>query len=151
MSKKTCQAEFIKIQAIMLYRYKIFFSLDKKSLEYMLPQISLFQLIYSVFHRFRQAKSAYWGSILSSRQFLQLPQLPQKKSSLLFIKTVKLTKILYSNFVCLKTGVILIVKFVRVVVYDTSKTEFKPDVFQLLCICLMKEESKNLYRQVTLT
>jgi hypothetical protein len=33
---------------------------------------------YSVFHRFRQAKFAYGGSILSSRQFLPLPWLPQK-------------------------------------------------------------------------
>jgi hypothetical protein len=33
---------------------------------------------YSVFHRFRQAKFANDGSILSSRQFLLLPQLPQK-------------------------------------------------------------------------
>jgi hypothetical protein len=32
----------------------------------------------SVFHRFRQAKFACGGSILSSNQFLLLPQLPQK-------------------------------------------------------------------------
>jgi hypothetical protein len=31
-----------------------------------------------VFHRFRQAKFAYEGSILGSSQFLLLPQLPQK-------------------------------------------------------------------------
>ncbi len=31
-----------------------------------------------MFHRFRQAKFAYGGSILSSSQFLLLPQLPQK-------------------------------------------------------------------------
>jgi hypothetical protein len=34
--------------------------------------------LYSVFHRFKQAKFAYGGSILSSSQFLLLPQLPQK-------------------------------------------------------------------------
>jgi hypothetical protein len=34
--------------------------------------------MYSVFHRFRKAKFAYGGSILSSSQFLLLPQLPQK-------------------------------------------------------------------------
>jgi hypothetical protein len=33
---------------------------------------------YSVFHQFREAKFAYGGSILSSSQFLLLPQLPQK-------------------------------------------------------------------------
>ncbi len=33
---------------------------------------------YSVFHGFRQAKSANGGSILSSSQFLILPQPPQK-------------------------------------------------------------------------
>ncbi len=33
---------------------------------------------YSVFHRFRKAKFAYGGSILSSSQFLLLPQLSQK-------------------------------------------------------------------------
>jgi hypothetical protein len=33
---------------------------------------------YSVFQGFRQAKSANGGSILSSSQFLILPQLPQK-------------------------------------------------------------------------
>ncbi len=31
-----------------------------------------------MFHQFRQAKFAYGGLILSSSQFLQLPQLPQK-------------------------------------------------------------------------
>jgi hypothetical protein len=35
-------------------------------------------LSYSVFQGFRQAKSANDGSILSSSQFLILPQLPQK-------------------------------------------------------------------------
>jgi hypothetical protein len=34
--------------------------------------------IYSVFQGFRKAKSANGGSILSSSQFLILPQLPQK-------------------------------------------------------------------------
>jgi hypothetical protein len=34
--------------------------------------------LYSVFHRFGQAKFAYGGSILSSGQFLLLFQLPQK-------------------------------------------------------------------------
>ncbi len=34
--------------------------------------------LYSVFHQFREAKSANGGSILSSSQFLILPQLPQK-------------------------------------------------------------------------
>jgi hypothetical protein len=34
--------------------------------------------LYSVFQGFRQAKSANGGSILSSSQFLILPQLPQK-------------------------------------------------------------------------
>jgi hypothetical protein len=33
---------------------------------------------YIVFHRFRQAKFDYGGSILSSSQFLILPQLPKK-------------------------------------------------------------------------
>jgi hypothetical protein len=33
---------------------------------------------YSVFKGFRQDKSAYGGSILSSSKFLILPQLPQK-------------------------------------------------------------------------
>ncbi len=33
---------------------------------------------YSVFRQFSKAKSANSGSILSSRQFLILPQLPQK-------------------------------------------------------------------------
>jgi hypothetical protein len=33
---------------------------------------------YSVFQGFRQAKSANGGLILSSSQFLMLPQLPQK-------------------------------------------------------------------------
>ncbi len=33
---------------------------------------------YSVFHRFRQAKFDYGGSILNLSQFLLLPQLPQK-------------------------------------------------------------------------
>ncbi len=36
------------------------------------------QSSYSVFQGFRQAKSANGGSILSSRQFLILPQLPKK-------------------------------------------------------------------------
>jgi hypothetical protein len=34
--------------------------------------------LYSVFQGFRKAKSANGGSILSSGQFLILPQLPQK-------------------------------------------------------------------------
>jgi hypothetical protein len=34
--------------------------------------------LYRVFHRFRQAKFDNGGSILSSSQFLLLPQLPQK-------------------------------------------------------------------------
>jgi hypothetical protein len=33
---------------------------------------------YSVFHRFREAKFAHGGSILSSSQFLLLPQQPLK-------------------------------------------------------------------------
>jgi hypothetical protein len=33
---------------------------------------------YSMFHRFRQAKFTHGGLILSSSQFLLLPQLPQK-------------------------------------------------------------------------
>ncbi len=37
---------------------------------------------YSVFHRFRQAKFAYGGSILRSSQFLLLLQLPQKNEDL---------------------------------------------------------------------
>jgi hypothetical protein len=40
-----------------------------------------------VFQGFRQAKSANGGSILSSSQFLILPQLPQKKK--LDLKVVK--------------------------------------------------------------
>jgi hypothetical protein len=35
-------------------------------------------LTYGVFQGFSKAKSAYGGSILSSSQFLILPQLPQK-------------------------------------------------------------------------
>jgi hypothetical protein len=35
-------------------------------------------LLYSVFQEFSKAKSANGGSILSSSQFLILPQLPQK-------------------------------------------------------------------------
>jgi hypothetical protein len=33
---------------------------------------------FIVFHKFKQAKFAYGGSILSSSQLLLLPQLPQK-------------------------------------------------------------------------
>jgi hypothetical protein len=48
-----------------------------------------------VFHRFRQAKFAYGGSILSSSQFLLLPQLPQKME--LASKVVKIgSKIIVS-------------------------------------------------------
>jgi hypothetical protein len=36
------------------------------------------QKVYSEFHRFRQAKFAFGGSILSSSQFSILPQLAQK-------------------------------------------------------------------------
>jgi hypothetical protein len=42
---------------------------------------ALLQGIYSVFQGFRQAKSANDGSILSSSQFLILPQLPQKNEA----------------------------------------------------------------------
>ncbi len=35
-------------------------------------------MFYNVFHQFRQAKFADGGSILTSSQFLQLPQLPLK-------------------------------------------------------------------------
>ncbi len=42
---------------------------------------------YSVFHKFRQAKFAYGGSILSFSQNLLLPQLPQKMK--LAVKVVK--------------------------------------------------------------
>ncbi len=45
-------------------------------------------LRYSVFHRFREAKFANGGSILSSSQFLMLPQLPQKMK--LVSKVVKI-------------------------------------------------------------
>jgi hypothetical protein len=41
-------------------------------------QIDPQEKYYSVFQGFRQAKSANGGSILSSRQFFILPQLPQK-------------------------------------------------------------------------
>ncbi len=64
-------------------RYKIFFSLLPN--HYFINFIKACQnrrytryLRYSVFHRFRQAKFDYGGSILSSSQVLQLPQLPQK-------------------------------------------------------------------------
>jgi hypothetical protein len=51
--------------------------------------------LYRVFHRFRQAKFAYGGSILSSSQFLLLPQLPQKME--LALKVVKVdSKIIVS-------------------------------------------------------
>ncbi len=46
-----------------------------------------FEFLYSVFHRFRQAKFDYGGSILSSSQFLLLHQLPQKVK--LTLKVVK--------------------------------------------------------------
>ncbi len=50
---------------------------------------------YSVFHRFRQAKFDYDGSILSLSQFLILPQLPQKVG--LTSKVVKVdSKIIFS-------------------------------------------------------
>jgi hypothetical protein len=44
------------------------------------PEFRLFcdDWYYSVFHQFRQAKFVYGGSILSSSQFLLLPQLPPK-------------------------------------------------------------------------
>jgi hypothetical protein len=38
----------------------------------------LYRFSYSVFHQFRQAEFAHGGLILSSSQFLLLPQLPQK-------------------------------------------------------------------------
>jgi hypothetical protein len=44
-----------------------------------------------VFHRFRQAKFDYGGSILSFSQFLLLPQLPQKVE--LTSKVVKIDKV----------------------------------------------------------
>jgi hypothetical protein len=43
---------------------------------------------YNAFYRFRQAKFANGGLILSSSQFLLLPQLPQKKK--LALKVVKI-------------------------------------------------------------
>jgi hypothetical protein len=46
------------------------------------------QLFYSVFQGFSYAKFAYGGSILSSSQFLILPQLPQKMK--LMSKVVKI-------------------------------------------------------------
>ncbi len=45
---------------------------------------------YSVFHGFSLAKFAYCGSILSSSQFLILPQLPQKMK--LTSKVVKINQ-----------------------------------------------------------
>ncbi len=49
-----------------------------------------------MFHRFRQPKFAYGGSILSSSQFLLLPQLPQKTA--LTSKLVKIdSKIISCN------------------------------------------------------
>jgi hypothetical protein len=52
-------------------------------------------IIYSVFHQFRQAKFAYDGSILSSSQFLLLPQPPRKVE--LASKVVKVdSKIIFS-------------------------------------------------------
>jgi hypothetical protein len=47
---------------------------------------------YSVFQGFRQAKFANGGSILSSSQFLILPQLPQKMK--LASKVVKINPII---------------------------------------------------------
>jgi len=41
-----------------------------------------------VFHRFKQAKFAYSGSILGSSQFTLLPQLPLK--TMLILKVVKI-------------------------------------------------------------
>jgi hypothetical protein len=41
-------------------------------------QAAVLNLLYSVFQGFSEAKSANGGSILSSNQFLILPQLPQK-------------------------------------------------------------------------
>ncbi len=73
--------------------------------------ISDFLYLYSVFHRFRQATFVIYGSILSSSQFLLLPQLPQKnevsfKSGQNWLKiidsqrsnSVKLTACFYHNF-----------------------------------------------------
>jgi hypothetical protein len=52
-------------------------------------------LPYSVFHRFRQSKFAYRGSILSSGQFLLLPQRPIE--TMLTIKVFKIdSKIIIS-------------------------------------------------------
>jgi hypothetical protein len=52
----------------------------------------------SVFHRFRQGKIACGGSILSSRHFLLLPQLPQKvKMALKVAKNDLKIKSHYSN------------------------------------------------------
>ncbi len=45
---------------------------EKYDFKHFFPVIKL----YSVSHQFRQAKFAYGGSILSSSQFLLLPQLP---------------------------------------------------------------------------
>jgi hypothetical protein len=57
--------------------------------------LSSFNKLYSVFQVFRQAKSANGGSILSSSQFLLLPQLPQKIK--LALKVVKVdSKIIIS-------------------------------------------------------
>jgi hypothetical protein len=50
--------------------------------------LKVFDLGYSVFHQFRQAKFAYGGYILSSSQFLLLTQLALKKT--LAIKVVKI-------------------------------------------------------------
>ncbi len=44
----------------------------------MLRQVSYKNKWYSLFQGFSKAKFAYGGSILSSSQFLILPQLPQK-------------------------------------------------------------------------
>ncbi len=65
--------------------------------------------LYSVFHRFRQAKFAYSGSIFNLSQFLPLSQLPQKME--LASKVVKvdskiiisLSKILIRETHCMNT------------------------------------------------
>ncbi len=57
---------------------------DKYDFKKFFPVIKL----YNVFHQFKQAKIAYGGSILSSSQFLLLPQLPLNMT--LDIKVVKI-------------------------------------------------------------
>jgi hypothetical protein len=87
-----------------------------------------------VFHRFRQAKFAYGGSILNSSQFLPLPQLPQKME--LASKVVKvdskiiisLPKILIRETHCMNTIGWLFIKLVNQIIDLTYVNLLRTDL-----------------------